>query len=91
MPAVGSSWKSNRNYGAVIDAGSSGSRIQIYSWKDHRFVRELNDKPNGLPNIELADELGEKWQYKVEPGMKWVCHLAPFKLPTLLSLIDSSL
>ncbi|CAG8501020.1 1579_t:CDS:2 [Paraglomus brasilianum] len=69
MPAVGSSWKSNRNYGAVIDAGSSGSRIQIYSWKDHRFVREQNDNLHALPNIELADELGEKWQYKVEPGI----------------------
>ncbi|CAG8523867.1 8005_t:CDS:2 [Paraglomus occultum] len=70
MPAVGSSWKSNRNYGAVIDAGSSGSRIQIYSWKDHRFVREQNDKSlHVLPNIELADELGEKWQSKVEPGI----------------------
>ncbi|CAG8488671.1 3009_t:CDS:10 [Ambispora gerdemannii] len=71
MPSVESAWLQNRNFGVVIDAGSSGSRVQIYSWKDHRWVR--HSKPDSelsvLPTIELGDENGEHWQKKVEPGI----------------------
>ncbi|CAG8491603.1 13889_t:CDS:2 [Gigaspora margarita] len=71
MPSITSTWSFNRNYGVVIDAGSSGSRIQIYSWKEHDFVRKGKDPKDlhTLPTIELGDEFGIKWQKKVEPGI----------------------
>ncbi|CAG8449384.1 205_t:CDS:2 [Scutellospora calospora] len=71
MPSATSSWSSNRNFGVVIDAGSSGSRIQIYSWKEHGFSRKDKDPKDLhiLPTIERGDEFGVKWQKKVEPGI----------------------
>ncbi|CAG8467537.1 5739_t:CDS:2, partial [Cetraspora pellucida] len=63
--------KGGNNITAVIDAGSSGSRIQIYSWKEHDFVRKGKDPKDLhiLPTIERGDEFGVKWQKKVEPGI----------------------
>ncbi|CAB4476552.1 unnamed protein product [Rhizophagus irregularis] len=70
MPPT-TSWLSNRNFGVVIDAGSSGSRVQIYSWKEHGFVRQGKNESelHILPRIERGDEFGLKWQLKVEPGI----------------------
>ncbi|KAL7412451.1 nucleoside phosphatase family-domain-containing protein [Mrakia frigida] len=39
-PPSSSSTFTSRRYALVIDAGSSGSRMQIYSWKDPRAERE---------------------------------------------------
>ncbi|KAJ3053470.1 Golgi apyrase, partial [Rhizophlyctis rosea] len=71
-------WARHRRYAVVIDAGSSGSRVLVYSWKDPLHVRKeaLKDPVNGpavlsgLPVIEKGSETGE-WQFKEDPGISW--------------------
>ena len=75
-------WARHRRYAVVIDAGSSGSRVLVYSWKDPLHVRKqaLKDPESGpavlsgLPVIEKGSETGE-WQFKEDPG-KFCMHLA---------------
>ena len=51
------------NYGIVIDAGSSSSKLQLFQWPPH------DGNPTKLLNIEfLSDELGDPLFKKVEPG-----------------------
>jgi Golgi apyrase len=60
-------WYLDRKFAVVIDAGSSGSRVQIYSWKyPNTFSGSFHDK---LPVIEKGDPLGNNWQLKVNPGI----------------------
>ncbi|KAF9261420.1 hypothetical protein L218DRAFT_869979 [Marasmius fiardii PR-910] len=71
-PTSGDAWLVGRRFGIVIDAGSSGSRLQIYSWRDPRFI--LSDKggdelSNTLPKVEKGTKDGEGWVKKVEPGI----------------------
>ncbi|KAL7746232.1 Golgi apyrase [Sorochytrium milnesiophthora] len=48
-------------YVVVIDAGSSGSRVQVLRWAtDQDHVHK-----SGIPRIEARHD----WQYKVEPGI----------------------
>ncbi|KAH7104452.1 nucleoside phosphatase family-domain-containing protein [Auriculariales sp. MPI-PUGE-AT-0066] len=70
-PNIVDPWLASRRFGIVIDAGSSGSRLQIYSWKDARIVNwhHATEVANTLPRVEKGVEHGEDWVKKVEPGI----------------------
>ncbi|OAX37117.1 hypothetical protein K503DRAFT_867087 [Rhizopogon vinicolor AM-OR11-026] len=73
MPPTTSSdsWLAARQFGVVIDAGSSGSRLQIYSWEDPKVVLSTQGDVvrNKLPKVEKGVQEGEDWIMKVEPGL----------------------
>ncbi|KAI9362957.1 nucleoside phosphatase family-domain-containing protein [Zopfochytrium polystomum] len=53
----------SKKYGIVIDAGSSGTRLMVYSW----LVSELMD--DNFPTVEAASSESGPWRKSVEPGL----------------------
>ncbi|KAJ3115665.1 Golgi apyrase [Physocladia obscura] len=63
-----SDWYADRRYGIIIDAGSSGSRLLIYSW---RKFNHPSYSSNSLPIIEKAfpSNSSQPWFKSIEPGL----------------------
>ena len=64
-------WAENRRYGIVIDAGSSGSRVQVYSWLEPVHARSVANATelDSLPVVVKGDRKGKNWQKKIHVGI----------------------
>ncbi|KAI9321205.1 nucleoside phosphatase family-domain-containing protein [Dichotomocladium elegans] len=85
-------WHEHRRYGVVIDAGSTGSRVYVYSWKDLEYVRSAmvsSDELKGrIPVIERGDREGLKWTLRNEPGLSSYANRPQYVGEHLQPLLD---
>ncbi|EEB08519.1 nucleoside diphosphatase Ynd1 [Schizosaccharomyces japonicus yFS275] len=57
-----------KNYGIFLDAGSSGTRLQVYVW-DSAGSSQLEVLPAELPQIAMGSTDGKEWTTKTNPGI----------------------
>jgi len=91
---MGLAWDAHRKYIVIVDAGSSGSRLQVYSWRDLSWSRKERLKQKHslhvLPAIERGVPSGsdKPWQIKLEPGLSSFAGKLPELRTYLKGLLD---
>lgn len=58
----------NECYGIVIDAGSSGSRINVFRWQDPESLIGNNENEQVVRSVPQIYQ-DEEWTFKVSPGL----------------------
>eukprot|EP00051_Salpingoeca_urceolata_P017510 m.239060 g.239060 ORF g.239060 m.239060 type:complete len:426 (-) comp18975_c0_seq6:50-1327(-) len=69
-------------YAVVIDAGSSGSRVFVYTWP-------CGTRPDKLPRIaQLQNEIGHVVVKKIEPGLSYYADKPRMAVESVLPLLQ---
>ncbi|KAK3318571.1 nucleoside phosphatase family-domain-containing protein [Apodospora peruviana] len=79
-----------RRYGVILDAGSSGTRLHIYQWKDPEKARHNAEEEelHSLPRLMTE----KKWTKKIHPGIATFADKATEVGPDYLqSLVEHAL
>lgn len=74
-------------YAVIVDAGSSGSRVQVFSWKDSVSLRNEISSLNSTALNSVPEVIQDtKYNKKISPGLSsfagkaenlWIDHLLP--------------
>lgn len=59
----------SKQYGIVIDAGSSGSRVHVYEWDDPNVLRESENSTPALLRSVPEIRQDPSWTKKISPGL----------------------